>query len=153
MIRDYHPADTAALVTLFRSAVLQTAASHYSPEQVVVWSSLVENLAQFQYRLSLGVTRVAVVQQQLAAFGQLYPNDHIEFLYTDSRFARQGYATLIYQQLEAEAIAQGASKLRTEASHIAQHFFLKMGFELLELEIVERAGLSFERFKMQKRLT
>jgi putative acetyltransferase len=151
IIRDYHPTDASTLAAVFRSAILKTAASCYSPEQVAIWSSFADDLEQFHHRLSLGVTRVAVVQRPVA-FGQLHPNSHIELLYTDSSFARQGYASLIYQQLEAEAIAQGASHLQTEASHISKQFFLKVGFEVLELEIVERAGLPFERFKVQKLL-
>ncbi len=153
IIRDYQPTDRAALAEVFRDAIRQTAAGCYSAEQLAVWSSFADDSEQFQHRLSLGITRVAIVQQQIAAFGQLHPSNHLDLLYAHSSFARQGCATLIYQQLEAEAIAQGAETLQTEASHIAKHFFLKMGFEVLELETVEREGLQFERFRMQKMLT
>jgi putative acetyltransferase len=152
IIRPYNPADTAALADVFRQAVLETGAAAYNPEQVAVWAGFVNNLDRFQHRLQAGMTRVAWVGGQIAAFGQLYPPDHIEFLYTDSAFARLGCATQIYQTLEAESLAQNMTRLHTEASHLSRPFFLKMGFSVVEPEIVERQGVLFERFKMEKLL-
>jgi putative acetyltransferase len=152
VIRPYDPADTAALAAVFRQAVIGTGATAYNAEQVAVWSEFVNNLDRFQHRLSAGLTLVAWVEGRVAAFGQLHPPDHIEFLYTDSAFARTGCATQIYQALEAQAQAQNVTCLHTEASHISKYFFLKMGFYVVEPEIVERDGVLFERFKMEKQL-
>jgi putative acetyltransferase len=111
-------------------------------------------MEDFRQTLQQGLTLVAVpdeqLDQQLVAFGQLNPLDHVAFLYTASQFGRQGYASEIYQQLEAYAIQQGVAQLHTEASRISKFFFLRMGYHIVETEWVERRGVELERFKMAK---
>jgi putative acetyltransferase len=150
LFRDYHPLDTDAIAAVFRDAIIHTASQAYDAEQVAVWSAYPDDPEEFRQRLSQGITIVAVEHDAIAAFGQLDPPDHISLLYTSSQFARRGCATEIYQRLEAQAIAQHINRLHTEASHIAKHFFLKMGFQIVESERVVRRGIEFERFRMEK---
>ncbi|WP_316432407.1 GNAT family N-acetyltransferase [Leptolyngbya sp. NK1-12] len=153
IIRPYQPSDAEAIVAVFRDAVIGTGSSAYNPQQVAIWASYPEQIEAFRQQLSRGLTLVAVVEHQVVAFGQLEASGHVAFLYTSSQFARQGCASAIYQQLEAAAIQQGNSRLYTEASRISKHFFLKMGFQILETEWVIRKGVQFERFKMEKLLS
>jgi putative acetyltransferase len=150
LFRGYHPLDTDAIAAVFRDAILHTGSQVYDAQQVAAWSAYPDDRDEFQQRLSQGITLVAVEHDAIAAFGQLDPPDHISLLYTSSQFARRGCATEIYQRLEAQAIAQHVTRLHTEASHIAKHFFLKMGFQIIEAERVMRRGVEFERFRMEK---
>lgn len=150
MLRDYLTSDAEAVAELYRDSVIGIGASAYDAQQITVWSSYPEAIEEFRNLLSLGLTLVAVEDSQLVAFGQLNPLDHIAFLYTASHFARRGYATEIYKRLEAHAVEQGVNCLHTEASRISKHFFLKMGFHIVETELTERKGVQFERFKMDK---
>ncbi|MEM9541738.1 MAG: GNAT family N-acetyltransferase [Cyanobacteria bacterium P01_E01_bin.42] len=151
-IRQYKPTEVAAIAEVYRNAILGIACDFYSREQVEVWSSLLGDLETFGKKLQQGLTLVAVEDEKIIAFGQLHPNNRIAFLYTIHEYARKGYASQIYQQLEQEAIAQGVQYLSTEASRVSKFFFLKQGFEILEREIVLRQNMEFERFKMQKNL-
>lgn len=150
MIRDYRTSDAEALAELYRDSVIGIGASAYDSQQITVWSSYPENIEEFRKLLSLGLTLVAVEDSLLVAFGQLNPSDHVAFLYTATHFARRGYATEIYNRLEAYAVERCVKRLHTEASRISKHFFLKMGFHIVETELVERQGVEFERFKMEK---
>ncbi len=150
--RNYQASDAQHLVAVFQDAIRGTGSSAYDAQQVAVWSAL-RNAEEFGQLLNQGLTIVAVEQGTIAAFGQLHPIDYVSFLYTASSFARRGCATGIYQQLEAYAIEQGVSHLYTDASRIAKHFFLKMGFNAIAVEQVERQGVLFERFRMQKPLS
>ncbi|MEM7725160.1 MAG: hypothetical protein AAF208_02155 [Cyanobacteria bacterium P01_A01_bin.45] len=40
--------------------------------------------------------------------------------------------------------------MRTTASRISKHSFVKVGFEVIEVEIADCRGVQFERFEMQK---
>ncbi|MBP0020868.1 MAG: GNAT family N-acetyltransferase [Cyanobacteria bacterium SBLK] len=151
-IRQYELTDVEAIATVYRDAILEIGCNFYSPRQVKTWSSFAGNLETFREKLQQGLTLIAVEDEKIIAFGQLHPKDRIAFLYTVKRYARRGYATLIYQKLEEEAIAQGVKYLRTEASRVAKFFFLKQGFEIIEPEIVVRQGTEFERFRMQKKV-
>lgn len=150
LIRAYQSADTETLVAVFRDAVVGTGSTAYDPQQIAVWSSYPDDLEKFRQQLSSGVTLVAVVEERPVAFGQLEAPDHIAFLYTASPFNRQGLGTEIYLRLEAQALDWGVFQLRTEASRISKHFFLKMGFEVVEAEWVDRKGIQIERFRMRK---
>lgn len=151
-IREYQSSDAESLATIYRDAVIGIGSTVYNAKQIEVWSSFPENLEEFRHSLSQGFTLVALEAGQLVAFGQLNPLDRVAFLYTATQFSRKGYATKIYQQLEDYAIAQNVPHLRTEASRISKYFFLKMGFSVVEREIVDRKNTQFERFKMEKTL-
>jgi putative acetyltransferase len=153
LIREYQLSDAENLVAIFRDAIINIGSTAYNAEQIKVWSSYPEDIEEFRQLLSQGLTLVAVYNNQVAAFGQLNPSNHIAFIYTASNFARLGYATKIYQKLEAQAIKQGIQHLNTDASRISKYFFLKMGFSIVEAEIVERKQVWLERFKMKKILT
>lgn len=152
LIRPYQTSDAEALATVYRDAVFGIGSQAYNAEQVAVWADFPSNLEEFKRTLSLELTLVAVEDQQIAAFGQLNPLDHVAFIYTATQFARRGCATEIYQQLEAHARQQTVKQLHTEASRISKFFFLKMGFVVLETEYVERQAVQFERFRMAKTL-
>lgn len=149
-IREYQPSDAEILAAIYRDAVIGIGATAYNAKQIEVWSSFPEDLEEFRHLLGQGLTLVALDKGELVAFGQLNPLNHVAFLYTATRVARKGYATKIYQELEDYAITQNVQRLHTEASHISKHFFLKMGFSVVEMEIVDRKNTQFERFKMEK---
>lgn len=151
LLREYQAADAEALSTVYRDAVIGTGSSAYDPTQIKVWSAYPDDMKEFRKLLSLGLTLVAMEESRCVAFGQLNL-DRIAFLYTATDRARCGYATAIYRRLQAHAMEQGVRRLRTEASRISKHFFLKMGFQLVETEIVDRKDVPFERFRMEKAL-
>ena len=151
-IRQYQPTDVAAIADVYGDAILKIACDFYSSDQIKIWSSFSKDIDIFRKKIQQGLTLVALEEEQIIAFGQLHPKDRIAFLYTVKKYARQGYASLIYQQLEEAAIAKGVKYLTTEASRVSKFFFLKQGFEIVEPEIVLRQGMEFERFKMQKRI-
>lgn len=152
MIRPYQSSDAPALADLYQDAVWEIGAQVYDAAQVEVWAAAVQDLDWFQRSLEQGLTLVAIAEAQIAAFGQLHPLDHVAFLYTASRFARQGYATEVYRRLEAHARHHNVEKIRTEASRISKFFFLKEGYQVVETEWVERQGVLLERFKMEKQI-
>lgn len=149
-LRRYQGSDVAALVALYRDAVLGTGATAYSLEQVAAWATFPENSEAFGHQLAQGMTLIAIEGGQPVAFGQLHPSNYVAFLYTASHQGRRGYATAIYQQLEVAARRAGVRYLSTDASRVSRPFFLKMGFEVVGQEEVSRRGVLLERFSMQK---
>jgi putative acetyltransferase len=151
-IRQYQVSDAEAIAEVYRDAVIHIGCDFYSPAQIKIWSSFPENIEEFRQSLKQGLTLIAIEVKNISAFGQLYPDDRIAFLYTAKQYACKGYATAIYQRLEQTAIAKGVKFLKTEASRVSQFFFLKQGFAMIEPEIVVRQDREFERFKMQKKI-
>ncbi|NES83529.1 MAG: GNAT family N-acetyltransferase [Moorea sp. SIO2B7] len=149
-LREYQKSDAEAITKVYRDAVIGIGSTVYNSEQIKVWSSYPDELEYFRELLSLGLTIVASKNQEIVAFGQLNPVNHLAFIYTATNYSYQGIATAIYQKLETEAKQKQVKCLYTEASRIAKFFFLKHGFNIVETEIALRCGVEFERFKMQK---
>jgi putative acetyltransferase len=149
-LRPYVVEDYEAVAEVYRDAVETLTGSMYSKEQVVMWASYPTSGEDFRERLARGGVTVALVDQAVAAFGQLEPHDHIAFLYCKGAFARRGLASAIYAEMEARAESAGANALRTEASRISRVFFERHGFVVTEVEQSVRLGVTFERFRMQK---
>ncbi|MFT3870592.1 MAG: GNAT family N-acetyltransferase [Nibricoccus sp.] len=152
MIRAFAPCDAEALAEVYRDAVRLVAPQAYSIEQVNAWALYPDNIEEFRARLSRGLTLVAEEQQEIVAFGQLEPDDHLAFLYCSGAFCRKGIGSEIYRHLECYGVRQGVSLIHTEASRISRPFFAKHGYVLREVEHVIRFGIEFERFKMEKRV-
>jgi hypothetical protein len=75
---------------------------------------------------------VALEGDEAVGFGQLDPSDRIALLATAPQHGRKGVATAICRELEKLAASAGQSRLRTEASLIAQPLFIRLGRRRLE---------------------
>lgn len=152
LLRRFRAGDLAGVIAVFRSAVRGTGPTAYDAGQVAVWARFPEDRAAFGAALARGVTIVAERGGTIVAFGQLYPEDHIEYLYTDARYNRTGLGSAIHARLEDSARAAGTRRLTTKASLISRSFFEKAGFTVTKEEEIERGGVRFRRFRMAKRL-
>ncbi len=151
--RAYEPGrDAQPLAELFRAAILTLAASHYDAAQREVWASGADDLAGFDARLARGVTLVACSGSEYAAFGQLFPSDHVEMLYVAPAWTRRGLASALIARLEAIARAAQAVTLDTDASALARPVFERAGFSLVAQESVQRGSVSLPRFHLCKPL-
>ena len=95
---------------------------------------------------------VAIENENIVSFGQLFPNNHIALLYTHPSYARQGLAKNIYFALEKIAFESEEKTLSVEASKVSKPFFEVVGFQIMEEEIAIRNQIEFLRYKMQKQL-
>ena len=152
MIRSFATADAEAIAKVYRDAVRTIAPQAYNAEQVSAWALFPADLDAFTIRLGRGVTLVAEEAGQIIAFGQLEPDDHLDFLYCCGHASRKGVGSAIYRALEAHAMAKGVMEIHTEASRISRPFFEKHGYLLVEIEHVVRFDVEFERFRMTKKI-
>jgi len=151
--RPYVPGrDAAALAALFRASVATLAASHYDAAQCAAWTAGADDLADFDARLARGVTLVAQCGEAVAAFGQLFPLDHVEMLYVAPAWSRMGLASALIARLEALAREAHSSVLTVDASALARPVFERAGFALISAETVLRDGVSLPRFHLCKPL-
>jgi putative acetyltransferase len=153
-IRPFKPGDEAKLAAIFHAAIHQIAAQHYSPEQVNAWAPQVPDESRFLARGTDGrILLVAVdVDDGPLAYGDVEADGHIDHLFCRPDAAGTGIAGRLYEALEEAALDRGISLLFTEASEPARRFFLKHGFEVIERNDFELAGVAIHNFRMTKRL-
>jgi len=150
IIRRYDDSDLESIVTLFTESVRHVNILHYSAEQVTAAAPQPPDLARWRKRIAGIPLWVAEFDGQIAGFCGLRGNGHVDLLYTDYRFQRQGVARALYQYAEAETLQQGVRRLFTEASINARPFFEKMGFTIIREQEIEFCGLMFQNYAMEK---
>lgn len=148
-VRRYEPADCAAICEVLEEAVQVLAAVSYSPAQREAWVRHLRTQV-VDANLRMGVTLVAEDELGVAAFTQLYPHHHVNYLYTHPRAARQGFARALLETLETHARDAGQKRLHTEASLAARTCFEACGYVVTEAENVVRQGEILTRYRMEK---
>lgn len=124
-MRAYEPDDSEALAKVYRKAARVLGRQAYSEEATRVWALYPEDMEEFRATLAEGLTLCAVSDGVPIAFGQLYPDDHISFLYCHPAHARRGYATAILGELEAHAKSKEVPTIRIDScaylAHTSEH--------------------------------
>ncbi len=177
-IRDGSVADSALCWALYRRAVLEGAAPHYTEPQRQAWAGDAEEAPWMAERLGAGRvwvaeagdgTRAAVgflVASGLEAGGigaqdtpatrtpaadkGAGPAVHLDLFFVRPDMRRAGVAPALYAAFEASAGARGGL-LTADASLFLRPFLERRGWRMIEEEWVERAGVWLNRFRMEKR--
>lgn len=142
----------ADIAALFTASVHGLAAGHYDAAQRAAWAPQPPDPAHWAARLRPATTLVADEDGVLLGFLAYEARGHIDMLFTSPLAPRRGVATGLYAEAERRLRALGVAELTTEASLVAEPFFARQGFAIVERQCVERGGQRFERALMRKRL-
>ncbi|MBL4542369.1 MAG: GNAT family N-acetyltransferase [Rhodobacteraceae bacterium] len=151
-LRRFRAGDAPACHALCRRAVHIGAAAAYTPEERAAWVPPGPMPEGWPDRFRGQLAWVAQAGRRLAGFIAAGRDGHIDLLYTDPDFTRQGIARRLYARAEAELAGLGLSLLTTEASLVAQPFFAAQGWQTEARQSVIRRGVALTNFRMAKRL-
>ena len=152
-IRLFEKQDGEKIAQLFYETVREINIRHYSNAQVEAWAPDDIYFRDWENVCSNRFTYVAEVQRgNIAGFGELEPNGHIDCFYCHKNYQRRGVGSKIYQAIEAKAVELGLKHLTTEASITAKPFFQRMGFSVVKEQEVSCRGEVFINYLMQKTL-
>ncbi|HEY0973725.1 MAG TPA: GNAT family N-acetyltransferase [Solimonas sp.] len=151
-LRDFRGDDLMPIAELFTASIRTLAVGSYSPAQIEAWAPQPPDLAGWRERLQGRTTLIATISSDLAGFLSYEDDGHIDLLYTAPAHARCGVASALYDAVQARLAAVGVAVLFTEASLIAEPFFSRQGFRIVEAQSVTRGGQVFQRYAMAKRL-
>ena len=143
------PADAALLREIYADAIESQASELYSDQQVKSWAALAWLPGVLDQTLMEGSGWISGGD---AAFAIRYPPDRLALLYCRGRAARQGHGKALLDRIEADAMADGVTCLRTEASQFSRPLFERRGWRLIAPETITIAGVPFERYRMHKAL-
>ena len=151
-LRRFRAGDAPACHALFRRAVHVGAASAYTPEERAAWAPDGPMPDDWPARFDGALARVALAGWRLAGFVSAGRDGHVDLLFTDPGFVRQGIASRLYARTEADLAAAGAAWLTTEASLLSRPFFERHGWQVEARQSVIRHGVALTSFRMAKRL-
>ena len=153
-LRPWRPADTPALIAVFRTSVRLSAV--YPAAVRRAWAPDDIDAAAWQDRQRRHWTQVAVgADERPLGFVELAsaaPTGHIDMLFVAPAAQGRGIAGALLAAAEAAARAQGVRRLTTEASHAARPVFQRAGFHTLYPRTLWRAGQWLHNTAMAKDL-
>src|ERR1051326_853228 len=116
-IRQYRATDRDRLIDLFRGSVRQVARRDYSPAQIVAWVPDDIDAEGFGRRSADRPTWVAAIDGDLAGFGDLAPDGHIDMLYVHANHQRKGITRSLLDKIESVAPARGSPRICRSEHH------------------------------------
>ena len=149
-VRNYEPNDLRTIVAVFQRSVREVARRDYSHAQVAVWAPEPADFGVWAKRLATGGVFVSCREDQLAGFARIDATGEVDLLYVDPQFQRQGVATELLGSLVAWAERNALTRLAANVSITARPFFEHAGFRMLRSQTVERSGVTFDNFRMER---
>lgn len=86
----------------------------------------------------------------ILGFTRLAPDGHVRAIYVRSDRFGQGLGSQLLQNLLSYAKNQGIHRLYAEASEFSLGLCLKFGFQQFDTEVVDRNGVQFQRYLVEK---
>ncbi|MBD2234173.1 GNAT family N-acetyltransferase [Phormidium tenue] len=144
-------ADLPALATLFRETVLVNGPQHYSPAQVEAWAAVDAASPRF-HQFILGVTTYVAEDDDTAilGFAGIDDNGYVASTYVRHDRLHQGVGSLLLQAVLAHAQEKHIQRLYSEASEFSLGLFQKFGFSQYDTEVVDRNGVQFTRYLVER---
>lgn len=151
-IRTAQQTDLQEIQLLFVNTISSICKDDYSSEQIKVWTSSSGHITQWRKKLEKQYFIVAESDQQIVGFASLEQNDHLDLMYVHQDFQRQGIATGLLTEIEAEALKRGAVVLTSDVSLTAKLFFEGKGFKAVAKQMNIIQGVEIVNYKMIKEL-
>lgn len=150
-IRLAQPEDVPALATLYRETVFAHGPQHYTPAQIDAWAAFGQDTPPFRQFILGAATYLAEDDRGVVGFAGLETNGHVASVYVRQDCIRQGVGSYLLSYLLSQAQGMTLDRLYAEASHLSLGLFLKHGFCHYATETVERDGVTFDRYLVEKR--
>jgi putative acetyltransferase len=141
------------VAALFTETVHTVNANDYAPDQLAAWAPQPPDPEWWRERLGGDtIALVAVRADHILGFAALRPDGHLDLLYTRAQHLRQGVGATLLEHVEDEARTRKLDRLTAEVSVTARPFFDRAGFRLIAEQTVERRGVEFQNYRMEKLL-
>ena len=148
--RPFEPTDAEAMGRLYFDSVRGLGGRRYSQAQVEAWAPA--PLPPEQVRARAGDGRLTLLALdaagQVAAYGDLEADGHIDQLYARPDAVGTGVAGEVLDRLIAAARAAGTTRLYVEASELARPLFERKGFDLVRRRDFEVRGVAIHNYAM-----
>lgn len=151
-IRSSQKKDLAEMQTLFLETISAICKDDYTPQQITVWISSVENMQRWTDKLETQYFLIAQTGPKIIGYASLENNDYLDFMYVHKDFQRKGIANRLYAEIEGEAVRRGATILQSDVSITARPFFEKKGFKVVLEQKIIMKGVEILNYNMRKEL-
>ena len=149
-LRTATEADLPILAALFRATVLVNAPQHYTPAQTEAWAAIDAHSPRF-HQFILGVTTyVAEDDTGILGFAGIGDDGYVASVYVRHNCLHRGIGSILMQAVLAHAQENQVHRLYAEASEFSLRLFQKFGFSQYDTEVVDRNGVQFTRYLVER---
>ena len=153
-LRGYQPSDAAATLNVFTEAITQTAAAHYTAEQIDVWAKPGRrDLAAWDKAMSERASVVAIQGAEVVGFSDVNRHGYIDMLFVSPRHLRRGIARTLLRFVEQQARSAKTAELTSDVSVAARPFFESLGFDVVREQRPVKDGVELTNYRMRKKLS
>jgi len=140
--------DHSALYGVYYRSVREGAAAFYTEEQRRAWAPSPQPSSPQADSDDTLLRWVAEVDGEVVGFMAITSDGYIDLAFVLPEWMGRSVAQALYDQLLEWARCNGVTRLTAHASHFAQRFFAKQGWQVDHPEIFARNGQELERFFM-----
>ena len=144
--------DNSDLRDVYVDSIQSQAPSFYNNSQIAAWAALANLPSFFEIPFDEGRGWALLKRSKIEAFALRYPLDRLALLYCRGRSSRKGFANMLLERIEFDCAEEGIKLLSTEASLLSYSLLIRRGWVEKSIEKIEIAGISFDRYRMFKRL-
>ena len=142
--------DLSEIQALFVDTIRSTCKNDYSQEQIMAWTSSVENKVRWTAAVDQQFFLVAEKENRIIGFASLKNGDYLDFMYVHQACLRQGIADRLYTALENESKRLGCTFIVADVSKTARPFFESKGFKVLKVNQHLIRGVEIINYRMRK---
>jgi putative acetyltransferase len=153
MLRLAQPADIPQLAQLYYETVVQNGGQYYTEAQIQAWANFARDEAAFAQFVDGVTTFVVEADGAILGFAGLARDGHVTAVYVRCDRIGQGIGSRLMETLLNHADTGGIHRLYAEASEFSLRLFLKFGFQQFDTEVIERDGVEFQRYLVEKKIT
>jgi len=153
IIRKGKEADLPEILQLFAATIDAVCRKDYTPQQLEAWKSGAENEERWRKVIRDQYVVIALKENKIAGFCTLDQGNYIDLLFVHKDEQQKGIASILYQEVENEALRQREKQLTAEVSKTARPFFEKIGFQVVQEQEVNIKGVTLTNYKMIKILS
>ncbi|MVO15810.1 GNAT family N-acetyltransferase [Parasedimentitalea huanghaiensis] len=146
--RTYHRGDAETLFEIFVEAIHDGASAHYTDAQLHAWAPSQDMPDSWPYTMAKLETWVAEAKGEIAGFMCATPQGYIDLAYVRPCWMGRSVAQTLYDVILKRARNTDLTRMTTHASLMARPFFARQGWQVDEMEIVDRNGEQLKRFAM-----
>ena len=151
-IRISQESDIPELAKLYQQTVLAIAPQCYSQAQTQMWASFPSDMASFRQFILQATTFIATDETGMLGFAGIAEEGHVTSAYVRCDRIHQGIGSTLMQTLLDYAKTHKIQRLYAEASEFSLGLFKKFDFYIYDTEIVDRQGVQFKRYLVERDL-
>ena len=151
-IRQFRHGDEEALLALFRNTIRNVNRRDYSAEQVRAWAPDHVDPERWKKRIRGIDPFVCESGGRIVGYADVQDTGYIDHFFVHHEAQRQGVGKALFAAIFGKAHKLELAELTSEVSITARPFFERMGFDVVQSQVVTMNDVELTNFRMRRAL-